>query len=139
MTQITVELGEHRYPILVQPGALAQAAAHLGPFANNHQLFVLTDENVESHLFPQLQNAFAGSGIDLVVKSLPAGETSKSWRQLELVTDWLLAKGVERSDTLVALGGGVIGDLTGFAAAIVKRGCGFVQIPPAFSHRWIAA
>ncbi len=129
MTQITVELGEQSYPILVQPGALEQAATYLERFANNRRLFILTDENVGPELLPELQRAFDGSGIDLVVNILPAGETSKSWRQLERVTDWLLAKGVERSDTLVALGGGVIGDLTGFAAAIVKRGCGFVQIP----------
>lgn len=129
MTQITVELNEHSYPILVQPGALELAATHLHEFTSNQRLFVLTDDNVESHLLPKLRHAFDGSGIDLIVKSLPAGETSKSWRQLEMVTDWLLAQGVERSDTLVALGGGVIGDLTGFAAAIVKRGCGFVQIP----------
>ncbi|WP_373491947.1 3-dehydroquinate synthase [Parasphingorhabdus sp.] len=129
MTQITVELGDHSYPILVQPGALEQSAAHLKAFASNDRLFVLTDVNVESHILPDLQRSFAGSGIELVVKSLPAGETSKSWRQLERVTDWLLAEGAERSDTVVALGGGVIGDLTGFAAAIVKRGCRFVQIP----------
>lgn len=129
MTQITVELGEHSYPILVEPGALKRAATHLLGFASNRRLFILTDENVESQLLPKLQQAFAGTGIDLIVKSLPAGESSKSWRQLESVTDWLLAEGIERSDTLVALGGGVIGDLTGFAAAIVKRGCGFVQIP----------
>ena len=129
MTQITVELGEHSYPILVQPGALEMAAKHLQGFAGNQRLFVLTDEHVGLHLLPRLRQAFAGSAIDLVEKILPAGEASKSWHQLELVTDWLLAEGVERSDTLVALGGGVIGDLTGFAAAIVKRGCRFVQIP----------
>tara|TARA_R110000796_G_scaffold205698_8_gene321874 strand:- start:26134 stop:27234 length:1101 start_codon:yes stop_codon:yes gene_type:complete len=129
LTQITVELGEQSYPILVEPSALERAATHLQGFANNQRLFVLTDENVGFHLLPKLKGSFAGSGIDLIIKSLPAGESSKSWRQLELVTDWLLAQGVERSDTLVALGGGVMGDLTGFAAAIVKRGCRFVQIP----------
>jgi 3-dehydroquinate synthase len=129
LTQITVALGEYSYPILVQPGALEKAAKHLGGFASNQRLFVLTDEHVGSNLLPRLERALDGSVIDLVVKVLPAGEASKSWRQLEMVTDWLLAEGVERSDTLVALGGGVIGDLTGFAAAIVKRGCGFVQIP----------
>tara|TARA_R110001606_G_scaffold76409_2_gene176680 strand:+ start:3021 stop:4121 length:1101 start_codon:yes stop_codon:yes gene_type:complete len=129
LTQITVKLGEHSYPILVEPGILDRADTHLQGFANNHRLFILTDENVGPHLLPKLQNAFAGSGINLVVKSLPAGESSKSWHQLERVTDWLLDQGIERSDALVALGGGVIGDLTGFAAAIIKRGCRFVQIP----------
>ncbi|MGB5725497.1 MAG: 3-dehydroquinate synthase, partial [Parasphingorhabdus sp.] len=129
MTQITVELGEQSYPILVEPGALERAETSLARFANNRRLFILTDENVSPQILPKLKQAFDGSGIALVVKSLPAGETTKSWRQLEQVTDWLLEQGVERSDTLVALGGGVIGDLTGFAASIVKRGCGFVQIP----------
>ena len=129
MTQITVELGDHSYPILVEPGALELAAKHLQEFASNQRLFVLTDEHVGSHLLPRLRQAFAASTIRLVEKILPAGEASKSWQQLEMVTDWLLAEGIERSDTLVALGGGVIGDLTGFAAAIVKRGCNFVQIP----------
>lgn len=129
MTQITVELNDHSYPILVQPGALELAATQLERFANNRRLFILTDENVGPQILPKLQQAFDGSGIELIVRSLPAGEASKSWRQLELVTDWLLSEGVERSDTLVALGGGVIGDLTGFAASIVKRGCRFVQIP----------
>ena len=124
-----MELGEHRYPILVQSGALDMAAKHLAGFANNQRLFVLTDEHVGLHLLPRLRRAFTGSAIDLVEKILPPGEASKSWHQLEMVTDWLLAEGAERSDTLVALGGGVIGDLTGFAAAIVKRGCRFVQIP----------
>ncbi len=129
MTQITVELNDHSYPISVQPGALELAATQLERFANNRRLFILTDENVGPQILPKLQQAFDGSGIELIVRSLPAGEASKSWRQLELVTDWLLSEGVERSDTLVALGGGVIGDLTGFAASIVKRGCRFVQIP----------
>mgnify|MGYP003627609882 FL=1 len=129
MTQITVALGEHSYPILVEPGALECAALHLQEFASNQRLFVLTDEHVGSYLLPPLQHAFAESAVELIVKVLPAGEASKSWRELERVTDWLLAQGIERSDTLVALGGGVVGDLTGFAAAVVKRGCGFVQIP----------
>jgi 3-dehydroquinate synthase len=129
LTQITVELGESSYPIMVQPGALERAATYLERFANNRRLFIMTDDNVGSQLLAGLQHAFDGTGIELVVKSLPAGETSKSWQQLELVTDWLLSQGVERSDTLVALGGGVIGDLTGFTASIVKRGCKFVQIP----------
>ncbi|PHR15273.1 MAG: 3-dehydroquinate synthase [Sphingopyxis sp.] len=129
MTQITVELGDQSYPIVVEPGALDRASQYLQGFAANNRLFVLTDDHVGSHLLPRLQDGFAGSAIELVVKSLPAGEASKSWDQLEMVTDWLLAAGAERSDTLVALGGGVIGDLTGFAAAIIKRGCNFVQIP----------
>ncbi|WP_417621922.1 3-dehydroquinate synthase [Parasphingorhabdus sp.] len=129
MTQITVQLGKHSYPILVQPGSLELAADYLEKFTRNRRFFVLTDENAGSHFLPKLHQAFAGSGIKVIEKILPAGEASKSWGQVESVTDWLLSQGIERSDILVALGGGVIGDLTGFAAAIVKRGLGFVQIP----------
>jgi 3-dehydroquinate synthase len=68
-------------------------------------------------------------GIDSKWLVLPAGEQTKSWGSLARVTDWLLAEEVERKDNVVALGGGVIGDLTGFAAAVLKRGCGFIQMP----------
>ena len=111
------------------PGALDTAADHLAPYAHNDRLFVITDDHVGPALLPQLRRAFQSSQIKLVELSLPAGEQSKSWQAIEQLTNWLLDQGVERSDTLVALGGGVIGDLTGFAAAIVKRGCNFVQVP----------
>lgn len=129
MNRITVSLAENSYDILVEPASLDQAAQYLQPFANNQRLFVISDENVVPTILPQLHAAMAASNIELFTKILPAGEHSKSWASLENLTDWLLDQGVERSDCLIALGGGVIGDLTGFAAAILKRGCNFIQIP----------
>ncbi|WP_430416477.1 3-dehydroquinate synthase [Parasphingorhabdus sp.] len=129
MNRISVNLASNNYDILVAPGALDTAADHLAPYAHNDRLFVITDDHVGPALLPQLRRAFQSSQIKLVELSLPAGEQSKSWQAIEQLTNWLLDQGVERSDTLVALGGGVIGDLTGFAAAIVKRGCNFVQVP----------
>jgi 3-dehydroquinate synthase len=87
---------------------------------------VVTDENVAGAWRETVAASFAAQGIAWLV--LPAGAT-KSWENLARVVDWLLHLEVERKDNIVALGGGVIGDLTGFAASMVKRGCGFIQMP----------
>lgn len=122
MTAIPVELGERRYDVLVEAGAFDRAADLLAPYARE-RLIVVTDETVAAAQLPRLKHP------NIVAIILPAGEATKSWRQLESLCDRLLALEVERGEQIVALGGGVIGDLTGFAAAIVKRGMGFVQIP----------
>ncbi len=129
MTEVAVNLADNGYSILVETGALDAAADHLARFVNNDRLFIISDGNVAPALLPQLQQAFADSNVRLLEKILSPGEASKSWQVLEELTDWLLTEGVERTDTLVALGGGVVGDITGFAASIVKRGCRFVQVP----------
>ena len=129
MTRIPVELAERSYDILIEPGALASAGDHLGPFVKNGRVFVVTDENVANHNLPTLRAALDTGGIAHKEHILPAGESTKSWKMLEDLVESLLAQQIERSDVLVALGGGVIGDLAGFAAAIIKRGCKFVQIP----------
>lgn len=128
MTRITVALGERSYPVLIESGLLGRAAEHLAPLANGRPLAVVTDENTRPHL-ATLTAALAAAGIAVSPIVLPPGEATKSWAQLERLTDALLALGVERGDHVVALGGGVIGDLAGFAVAILKRGCGFAQIP----------
>ena len=92
-------------------------------------MIVVADAHVVE---PHLARLIAAlSAVDLRTETIviPAGEASKSWQQLEALTDRLLALEVERGEAIVALGGGVVGDLTGFAASIVKRGCKFVQIP----------
>ena len=89
---------------------------------------IATDEHLRQHL-ATLQGALGAAGIASEAIVLPPGEGSKSWASLEALTDRLLDLGVERGDHVIALGGGVIGDLVGFAAAILKRGCGFVQVP----------
>ncbi|MCY7270496.1 MAG: 3-dehydroquinate synthase, partial [Sphingomonas bacterium] len=90
-------------------------------------LVVVSDENVWAAQGPRLTRGLAA--IEAVPILLPPGEGSKSWASLSGLIDRLVSLGVERGDHIVAFGGGVIGDLTGFAAAILKRGCRFVQIP----------
>ncbi|HYZ47614.1 MAG TPA: 3-dehydroquinate synthase [Sphingomonas sp.] len=122
MTLIPVELGDRRYDVLIEAGALDRASELLGPYVRD-RLIVVTDEAVAAAQLPRLRHP----RLETIV--LPAGEATKSWAQLEALCDRLLDLEVERGEHIVALGGGVIGDLTGFAAAIVKRGIGFVQIP----------
>jgi 3-dehydroquinate synthase len=129
MTQITVGLGERSYDIITETGALAQAGAHLKPHSKTGRVVIVTDANVAPlHLATVAQSArAAGMTVENII--LPPGEGTKNWPHLESLCDQLLALEIERSEAVVALGGGVIGDLTGFAAAIVKRGCTVVQIP----------
>jgi 3-dehydroquinate synthase len=128
MTTINVALGERSYPVIVENGVLARAGGHLAPLSRGRTMAIVTDENVLPHL-ATLQAALEGVGVASEAIVLPPGEGTKSWAMLETLTDRLLALGIERSDHVVALGGGVIGDLVGFACAILKRGCGFVQVP----------
>ena len=128
MTIVPVSLGSRSYDIVIERGLLARAAAHLKPLSRGRSMAIVSDANVAPHL-ATLQTALAAAGIASEAIVLPPGESTKSWAQLEAVADQLLAHGVERGDHVIALGGGVIGDLVGFAASIVKRGCGFVQIP----------
>lgn len=129
MTTIPVSLGERSYDILIEDGALARAGEHLARYARGGRLVIVTDENVAAHQLPRLLAGLEDSGVRSEIVSLPPGEGTKSWPQLATLMDRLLELEVERNDHVVALGGGVIGDLAGFAAAILKRGCHFVQIP----------
>jgi 3-dehydroquinate synthase len=129
MTVISVDLSNCPYDIHVRAGLLANVGPVLAPYARDSRLLVITDENVAQAVLPQFESALRGAGLSCVHFILPAGEAGKSWVQLEQLTDWLLEQHVERSDHIIALGGGVVGDITGFAAHIIKRGCAFVQIP----------
>jgi 3-dehydroquinate synthase len=128
MTTISVELGERSYPVVIGAGLLARAGDYLAPLSRDRRLAIVTDENVRPHL-ATLQAALAAAGLASDAIVLPPGEPTKSWNQLAALCDRLLDLGVERGGHVVALGGGVIGDLVGFACAILKRGCGFVQMP----------
>jgi 3-dehydroquinate synthase len=125
--KIEVELGSRSYKVLIEDGLIGRAAALLEPFARDKRLIVVSDERVWSLHGERLVAAVVP--ISLRPLLVPPGEASKSWSMLNSVVERLLAEGSERSDHVVAFGGGVIGDLAGFAAAIVNRGCGFVQIP----------
>jgi 3-dehydroquinate synthase len=128
MTTVPVALGDRSYDIVIEDGALARAGELFGPIARGRRMVIVADENVGLHL-ATLRDSLSGAGIASDAIEIAAGEGSKSWATLERLLDALLALGVERGDHIVALGGGVIGDLVGFAAAILKRGCGFVQVP----------
>ncbi|MEI9928844.1 MAG: 3-dehydroquinate synthase [Sphingomonas sp.] len=128
MTLVRVALGERGYDVRIEAGLLARAGAALAPLARGRTMAIVTDAHVLPHL-ETLRASLADAGIASEPIVLPPGEGTKSWAQLESLTDRLLALGVERGDHVIALGGGVIGDLVGFATAILKRGCGFVQVP----------
>jgi 3-dehydroquinate synthase len=127
MNMISVELGRRSYDVRIEPGALSRAAAHLAPFARGGRLIVVTDDHVWAAQGERLTRGLAPLEVAAIV--LPAGEATKSWAGLAGLVDRLVDLGIERADHIVAFGGGVIGDLAGFAAAIVKRGCSFVQVP----------
>jgi 3-dehydroquinate synthase len=129
MTVISVDLTNAPYDIHVRAGLMAQAPEYLVPYARDNRLLVVTDENVARAVWPALEAALSAAGVKTAAYFLPAGEAGKSWVELEKLTDWMLSQHVERSDHVIALGGGVVGDITGFATHIVKRGCSFVQIP----------
>ncbi|TNE38660.1 MAG: 3-dehydroquinate synthase [Sphingomonadales bacterium] len=129
MTVVPVALGERSYDIRIEDGLLNRAAEYLKPYVRGGRLVIVTDSHVETTQLPRLRAGLAAAGIETRVIPLPPGESTKSWAQLEALMDELLALEIERKDHIVALGGGVIGDLVGFAASILKRGCGFVQIP----------
>lgn len=128
-TIIPVPLGDRSYDIAIIDGGLDTAAVTLAPFLQRGRAIIVTDSRVADTQYPRLAAALTGAGCTVHPIIIPAGEASKSWAQLAGLCDRLLELGIERGDHLFALGGGVIGDLAGFAAAIVKRGCGFVQIP----------
>jgi 3-dehydroquinate synthase len=127
MTSIDVALGERSYQVLIEEGVLDRAGQELAPFARAGRLIAISDETVWAAQGERF--ARGCTGLEIVPIIVAPGEGSKSWDTLSQVIDRLLGLGIERSDHVVALGGGVIGDLVGFAAAIVNRGCGFVQIP----------
>ena len=126
---VHVELGARAYDVRIGTGLLARAGAEIAPLLARPRVAVLTDENVAALHLCALRAGLQAAGIEMVSLALPAGESTKGWPQFTRTVEWLLDQKVERSDVLVALGGGVIGDLAGFAAAVLRRGVRFVQIP----------
>ncbi|MBN8829546.1 MAG: 3-dehydroquinate synthase [Sphingomonadales bacterium] len=129
MTIVPVSLGERSYEVRIEAGLLDRAGDALAPYKTNRPFLVVTDANVAAAQWHRLEAALRSAGLQAELVTLPAGESTKSWAHLEALTDRMIEHGIERRDHVIALGGGVIGDLVGFAAAIVKRGCNFIQIP----------
>ncbi len=125
---IPVALGGRRYDIHVGTGLLARAGELIGPLARGVTP-VVTDSRVASLHLDRLLAALTGAGIRAEPIVLPPGEETKSFAGLEKLTGALLKTGVDRDGLIIALGGGVVGDLTGFASGVVKRGIDFAQIP----------
>ena len=129
MPVIRVELAGRSYDVAVGAGLLAQAGELAGDYIRKDRVAAVADRNSHRHHGGQLEAALATRGVEVDWYITEPGEQAKTWGVLEDLVDWLLSRGVERGDHIFALGGGVIGDLTGFAAAVLKRGCGFVQVP----------
>ncbi|MGB3147815.1 MAG: 3-dehydroquinate synthase [Paracoccaceae bacterium] len=124
---VHVDLGARAYDVRIGQGLLSRAKAEIAPFLKRPRVAVLADEKVASLHLDSLR---AGLGdVEMTVLTLPEGEATKGWPHFTRSVEWLLSEKVERRDLVIAFGGGVVGDLAGFAAAVLRRGVRFVQIP----------
>ncbi len=129
-SRLPVRLGDRAYDILVGEGLVARAGALIAPVLPARRVVVITDETVAALHLPTLTEGLAEAGVAVVAAiTVPPGEASKSFPRLQSVVEAALAAGADRRTAVVALGGGVVGDLAGFAAAIALRGLTFIQIP----------
>src|SRR3954462_6207456 len=128
---ITVEvaLGDRAYDIVIGRGVLAQLGARVEKLRPDARAAIVTDEFVATHWLRRTEASLLEAGIAASRIIVDEGEVSKSYEGLEYVCEELIAAKIERNDLVVALGGGVVGDLAGFAAAILRRGVDFVQVP----------
>jgi len=126
---VHVPLGARAYDVVIGPGLMDAAGARIAPLLRRPHVAVVSDGNVAGLHWDMLRKGLESNGVSADLLTLPPGESTKSWRCLEQVVEWLLERRVERGDVVVAFGGGVIGDLAGFAAAILRRGVRFVQVP----------
>lgn len=126
MRTLTVDLAERSYPIYIGSGLLDQAQLYT-PHIVGRKVAVVTNSTVAPMYLQQLREALQGYELTEII--LPDGETYKNWETLQLIFDALLADKHDRKTTLIALGGGVVGDMTGFAAACYQRGVNFIQVP----------
>jgi 3-dehydroquinate synthase len=128
-TLVNVALGERSYEIIIGRGQLASLGQRLIALRPGCKAAIVSDETVVRHHLAATESALAAAGIAATTVAVPPGEGSKSFAMLERVCEALIAARIERADVVVALGGGVIGDLAGLAAALVRRGLDYVQVP----------
>lgn len=129
LRKVAVDLGERSYDILIGSGLLRRAGAEIAARLPGARVAVVTDDNVAGHHGEPLLRGLRQAGVDAAMIRVRPGEGSKSFSTLQEVIGAILEARLERGDAVVALGGGVVGDLAGFAAGIVRRGMGFVQMP----------
>ncbi|MEL6744281.1 MAG: 3-dehydroquinate synthase [Pseudomonadota bacterium] len=128
-TKVTVDLGDRSYDIHIGDGLISTVGARIASLFPEARAVIVTDETVDDLHGDRLRRSLDAASIIHHTIAVPPGESSKSFSMLERVVDGVLATGLERRDVLIAFGGGVVGDLAGFAAGIVRRGMGFVQVP----------
>jgi 3-dehydroquinate synthase len=126
---VTVALGDRSYDIVIGRGMIASLGARITALRPGAKTIIVTDENVARHHLGALEASLAGAGVSASRIIVPVGEGSKSFRGFEQVCEAIIAARIERGDLVIALGGGVIGDLAGFAASAVRRGIDCVQVP----------
>ncbi len=129
MNRVAVDLGARSYEVRIGAGLIDRAGAEIAPMLARRRVVVVTDTTVAAAHLARLEAAFATEGIAVAALALPPGEGTKGWAEFSRTVEWLLEQKVERRDVVVAFGGGVIGDLVGFAAAVLRRGVRFVQLP----------
>jgi len=127
--KVRVDLGDRAYDVLVGPGLLERAGELLRPILRRPRIIVVTDETVAALHRPRLEQGLAAAGLAAPTIVLPPGEGTKDLAHLGRLLDGILDQRPERGDMLLALGGGVIGDIVGLAASLTLRGIGFVQVP----------
>ena len=126
---VPVALGARSYEVRIGAGLIERAGAEMLPLLHRRKVAVITDETVAATHLLRLAASFAAEGITMTALALPPGEATKGWAQFARAVEWLLDQKIERRDVVVAFGGGVVGDLVGFAAAVLRRGVRFVQLP----------
>ena len=127
--KVHVALGDRAYDIVIGTELIQQSSKYITPLLSRSEIFIVTDENVAKEHLPRLTEALQSENLKVHSFVLPSGEATKSWTHFTKTVEWLLDQKVERRDLVIALGGGVIGDLVGFAAAVLRRGVRFVQMP----------
>ena len=126
---VKVALGDRSYDIVIGRGLIASLGARVAALRPGAKAAIVTDENVARYHLPAVEAALAEAGVPTSRVIVPVGEGSKSFGVFEQVCEAIIAARIERGDLVVALGGGVIGDLAGFAASVVRRGIDYVQVP----------
>ncbi|MCY4301668.1 MAG: 3-dehydroquinate synthase [Aestuariivita sp.] len=126
---IAVELKERSYDVEIGAGLLKNAGSRVAPMLRRSRVVIMTDETVARLHLSTLVEGLKIACIESVTYVMPVGESAKCWSELSRCVEWLLEQKIERNDILIAFGGGVVGDLVGFAAAIILRGIEFIQIP----------
>jgi 3-dehydroquinate synthetase len=126
---VHVALGARGYDVVIGRGALVGLGERIATLRSGASAAIVTDSTVASHHLAAAQAALERAGVRSTRLVVPAGESSKNWSALEQICEGLIAARIERADVVVALGGGVIGDLAGLAAALVRRGLEVVQVP----------